>query len=131
MKIVQLGQPADCVTVFEALKSSGLDAEVGGFAYLAELANNATSAANIRRYAEIVHDKAVLRQLIVVGDKMVTNALAPEGRETRDILDEAEKTCSRSTSAIPARKASARCRTSCATSRSASSSSTTIGPRPT
>ena len=91
MKIVQLGQPADCVTVFEALKSSGLDAEVGGFAYLAELANNATSAANIRRYAEIVHDKAVLRQLIVVGDKMVTNALAPEGRETRDILDEAEK----------------------------------------
>ena len=29
MKIVQLGQPADCVTVFEALKSSGLDAEVG------------------------------------------------------------------------------------------------------
>lgn len=91
MKIVQLGQPADCVTVFEALKSAGLDAEVGGFAYLAELANNATSAANIRRYAEIVHDKAVLRQLIVVGDKMVTNALAPEGRETRDILDEAEK----------------------------------------
>ena len=56
MKIVQLGQPADCVTVFEALKSSGLYAEVGGFAYLAELANNATSAANIRRYAEIVPD---------------------------------------------------------------------------
>ena len=38
-----------------------------------------------------MHDKAVLRQLIVVGDKMVTNALAPDGRETRDILDEAEK----------------------------------------
>lgn len=38
-----------------------------------------------------MHDKSVLRQLITVGDRIVTNALAPEGRETREILDEAEK----------------------------------------
>ncbi len=90
-KIVAKGQPADCVTVLESLRNAGQEAEAGGFAYLAELVNSSPSAANIRRYAEIVHDKAVLRQLITIGDKMVESALAPEGRETRDILDEAER----------------------------------------
>ncbi len=90
-KLIQRGQPADCVTVFEDLKNSGLDAEVGGMPYLMELATNTPSAANIRRYAEIVRDMSVLRQLVAVGDTLVTNALAPEGREVREILDEAEK----------------------------------------
>lgn len=89
--MVQRGQPADVVTVLESLRNAGVEAEVGGFSYLSELVSNTPSAANIRRYAEIVHDKAVLRQLITVGDRMVTNALAPEGRETRDILNEAER----------------------------------------
>ena len=89
--MVQRGQPADVVTVLESLRNAGVENEVGGFAYLSELVSNTPSAANIRRYAEIVHDKAVLRQLITVGDRIVTNALAPEGRDTRDILNEAER----------------------------------------
>ena len=91
VEMIQKGRPADVLTVTESLRDAGLENEMGGFVYLNELVNNTPSAANIRRYAEIVHDKAVLRQLITAGDKMVSNALAPEGRETAQILDEAER----------------------------------------
>jgi replicative DNA helicase len=91
VQLLQEGHPADYLTVFESLKSKGIENDAGGLPYLTELVGSSPSAANIRRYAEIVHDKSVLRQLITVGDRIVTNALAPEGRETREILDEAEK----------------------------------------
>ena len=90
-KLIQGSHPADYLTVYESLKTAGVENDVGGLPYLTELVNSSPSAANIRRYAEIVHDKSILRQLISVGDRIVTNALAPEGRETRSILDEAEK----------------------------------------
>lgn len=90
-KLLRGGHPADYLTVYESLKSAGTDNDAGGLPYLTELANNSPSAANIKRYAEIVHEKSVLRQLITVGDRIVTTALAPEGRETREILDQAEK----------------------------------------
>lgn len=89
--MIQKGSPADVLTVDEALRSAGTETEAGGLAYLNELVNNTPSAANIRRYAEIVHDKSVLRQLITVGDKMVTSALSPEGRDTAQILEDAER----------------------------------------
>ncbi len=89
--MIQKGRPADVLTVTESLRDAGLENEMGGFVYLNELVNNTPSAANIRRYAEIVHDKSVLRQLISAGDRMVTNALQPEGRETAQILDDAER----------------------------------------
>ncbi|MEF9944866.1 MAG: replicative DNA helicase, partial [Burkholderiaceae bacterium] len=53
-------------------------------------AQNTPSAANIRRYAEIVRDRSILRQLVTVGDEIATSALAPQGRDTKQILDEAE-----------------------------------------
>ena len=89
--MIQRGEPADSLTVFESLKNAGLDVAVGGLPYITELIGNTPSAANIRRYAEIVHEKAVLRQLITVGDEIVTSALEPEGRDTRDILNDAER----------------------------------------
>ena len=99
--MIQRGEPADSLTVFESLKNAGHDAAVGGLPYITELIGNTPSAANIRRYtpsaanirryAEIVHEKAVLRQLITVGDEIVTSALEPEGRDTRDILNDAER----------------------------------------
>ena len=91
VRMVQSGRPADVLTLMENLRDQGLADEVGGFAYLNELVNNTPSAANIRRYAEIVHDKSVLRQLITVGDKIVSDALNPDGRETSDILGVAER----------------------------------------
>ncbi|MGA0993465.1 MAG: replicative DNA helicase, partial [Burkholderiaceae bacterium] len=89
-KLVELARPADVVTVFEYLQQLGQAEEAGGLAYLNKLAQDASSAVNIRRYAEIIRDRAVLRQLVTVSDEIATTALNPEGRETRQILDEAE-----------------------------------------
>ncbi|MEK9816794.1 MAG: replicative DNA helicase, partial [Limnobacter sp.] len=76
--------------VYESLQSSGKAEDVGGLAYLNTLATNTPSAANIRRYAEIVRDRAVLRRLITISDDIATTALNPQGKDTKTILDEAE-----------------------------------------
>ncbi len=89
-KLLEQNRPADVVTVFESLQSAGKVEEAGGLSYLNALAQNTPSAANIRRYAEIVRDRSVLRRLVTAGDEIATAALAPQGRETRVILDEAE-----------------------------------------
>jgi replicative DNA helicase len=89
-RLLEADKPADVVTVFEALQSSGRIEEAGGLVYLSSLAQNTPSAANIRRYAEIVRDRAVLRRLVTAGDEIATSALNPQGRDTRAILDEAE-----------------------------------------
>ena len=89
-KLIDFGRPADTVTVFESLEKSGEADQAGGLAYLAEIANNTPSAANIRRYAEIVHERAILRKLVAVGDEIAASALAPSGKEAKILLDEAE-----------------------------------------
>ena len=89
-KLVERARPADVITVFESLQSVGKAEEGGGIAYLNALAQEVPSAANIRRYAEIVRDRAILRRLISVADDIATSAVSTQGRETRQILDEAE-----------------------------------------
>ncbi|HEX4879034.1 MAG TPA: replicative DNA helicase [Limnobacter sp.] len=89
-KLIDGSKPADVITVYEALQSSGKAEDVGGLAYLNTLATNTPSAANIRRYAEIVRDRAVLRRLITISDDIATTALNPQGKDTKTILDEAE-----------------------------------------
>ena len=64
---------------------------VAGGAYLIELASTTPSAANIVAYADIVRDKAILRQLIDVGTDIVNSGFQPEGRDSADILEEAER----------------------------------------
>jgi replicative DNA helicase len=90
VKLLEKGKPADAVTVAEALDSAGESEHTGGLVYLGELANNTPSAANIRRYAEIVRERAILRQLIAVADEIAGNALNPLGRDAKTLLDEAE-----------------------------------------
>lgn len=89
-KLIDGSKPADVITVYESLQSSGKAQDVGGLAYLNTLATNTPSAANIRRYAEIVRDRAVLRRLITISDDIATTALNPQGKDTKTILDEAE-----------------------------------------
>ncbi len=89
-KLLERNQPADVLTLQDALKSTGKLDEAGGLSYLNALASGTPSAANVRRYAEIVRDRAVLRRLITVSDEIATTALNPQGRDTRQILDEAE-----------------------------------------
>lgn len=90
-RLLERGRPADVITVSEAIEQSGLTDETGGLAYLGELAANTPSAANIRRYAEIVRERAVLRHLVVAGDEIATDALNPLGRDAKELLDTAEQ----------------------------------------
>ncbi len=89
-RLIDQSRPADAVTVFESLQTAGKADDAGGLTYLNALAQNTPSAANIRRYGEIVRDRAVLRLLVSVGDEIATTALNPQGKETKTILDEAE-----------------------------------------
>ena len=90
VRLIERTQPADVVTVLEALQNSGTADESGGLSYLNALATETPSAANIRRYAEIVRDRSVLRRLISTSDEIATAALNPQGRDTKQLLDEAE-----------------------------------------
>lgn len=62
--LVGAAKAADVITVHERLRAHGQDGATGGLTYLNALAQFVPSAANIRRYAEIVRERAVLRQLI-------------------------------------------------------------------
>ncbi|WKU20660.1 replicative DNA helicase [Advenella alkanexedens] len=89
-KIINLDRPADVVTIYESLETEGKAEEIGGLAYLNALAQNTPSAANIRRYAEIVRERAMLRKLVSIADEIASEALNPKGKEARQLLDEAE-----------------------------------------
>ncbi|HEY4999811.1 MAG TPA: DnaB-like helicase N-terminal domain-containing protein, partial [Usitatibacter sp.] len=89
-RLVEENKPADVLTVAEALKQSGEVQDVGGIAYLHQLSSGTPSAANIRRYAEIVRERAIMRKLAEVGTSIADSAYSPQGREARQLLDEAE-----------------------------------------
>ncbi|MBT9609778.1 replicative DNA helicase [Aquabacterium sp.] len=89
-QLVSASKPADVITVFEQLQMQGKAQDVGGLTYLNALAQSVPSAANMRRYAEIVRERAVLRKLVTASDEIATNAFSPQGKSVSDILDEAE-----------------------------------------
>ena len=90
MDLVAENKPADVVTVAERLASLKKLDYVGGMGYLGALVENVPTAANIRRYAEIVRDRAILRRLASAAGEIADAAYNPLGREPREILDEAE-----------------------------------------
>ena len=83
--------PFDVITVSEALEAFGELENAGGLAYLGMLAKETPSAANIVAYANIVRDRSVLRQLIHVGTDISDSAFNTEGRDTADLLENAER----------------------------------------
>lgn len=91
-------RPADAVTVSEALQSMGQLENVGGLAYIVALASNTPSAANIRRYAEIVRERSVMRRLAEVATGIADTAYSPAGRSARNCSTKPKPRCSRSPS---------------------------------
>jgi len=89
-KLLEASQPLDLVTLSEVLEKQGVLEDVGGFAYLADLAKNTPSAANINAYAEIVREKAVLRNVIEVGNNIVASAYDSKAATSTDIIDDLE-----------------------------------------
>ncbi|MEG3191187.1 replicative DNA helicase [Lysobacter sp. D1-1-M9] len=90
-ELAEKNKPFDAVTLGEWFESIGEAEQVAGGAYLIELASTTPSAANIVAYAEIVRDKAVLRQLIEVGTGIVNDGFQPDGRDSSEILSSAEQ----------------------------------------
>ena len=89
--LINASKPADVITVFEQLLGQGKAEEIGGLAYLNALAQYVPSAGNIRRYAEIVRERSILRKLVSASDEISTTAFNPMGRPVATILDEAEQ----------------------------------------
>src|SRR5712691_2228109 len=88
-RLIEKGKPADVVTVDESVKAGEDKDKTGGIAYLAALAGNTPSAHNVRRYAEIVRECAILRKLIEVSTEIADSALNRMGKEVGQQLAEA------------------------------------------
>lgn len=90
VRLSEMAKPVDVITVAEALENAGELDKVGGLPYLGSLAHNVPSAANVRRYGEIVRERSIMRQLVEVGTEITSSAYNPTGRDAAQLLDEAE-----------------------------------------
>ncbi|MBL1376655.1 replicative DNA helicase [Zobellella iuensis] len=89
-RLSRVGQPIDLITVQEELERHEALETVGGFSYLVEIAKNTPSAANIGAYADIVRERAVVREMIAVANEIAEAGFDPQGRSSADLLDLAE-----------------------------------------
>lgn len=88
-KLVETGRPADVVTIYESIEKANEVDQTGGLAYLGEIANATPSAANIRRYAEIVAENARLRAFIVFAGEIQAIAMSSGKTSAQDRIDDA------------------------------------------
>ena len=90
-RLAESSQPFDLLTLAEWLENNQQLEAAGGFAYLGVLARDTPSAANVRVYADIVRERAVRRELIRTCTEIADSAYDPQGRDSKTLLDEAEK----------------------------------------
>ncbi|WP_344922644.1 DnaB-like helicase N-terminal domain-containing protein, partial [Plantactinospora mayteni] len=83
------GEPADPITISDALTKRGELAKIGGAGYVHSLVQMVPTAANAEYYAEIVHDRAVLRRLVQAGTRITQMGYAADG-DVDDIVNSAQ-----------------------------------------
>lgn len=83
------GEPADAITVANALSKAGSLARIGGAAYLHTLISSVTTAANAEFYANIVRERALLRRLVTAGTRIVQMGYDAQG-DTDDLVNMAQ-----------------------------------------
>ncbi|MCR3755222.1 MAG: replicative DNA helicase [Candidatus Westeberhardia cardiocondylae] len=86
----EIGKPIDLITLSESLEQNGKLKMIGGFSYLAELSKNIPSAANISAYADIVRERAIIREIITTANEIADAGYNPQGKNAENILDFAE-----------------------------------------
>ena len=89
--LAEEGHPCDLVTVSEYLDNRGELESAGGIDYLGMLASETPGAANAKAYANILRERSILRSLITAGNRISGSAYDTEGRNARDLVDEAER----------------------------------------
>ena len=90
-ELAEKDHPRDAVTLSEHLESRGQLIDAGGLGYLGTLVKDTPSAANISAYADIVRERALLRDLIAVGNDIAASAYQPDGRPAKELVELAEK----------------------------------------
>ncbi|QJA05401.1 replicative DNA helicase [Thermosulfurimonas marina] len=91
LSLFERHEPIDLVTVHDELSQRGRLEEVGGAAYLAELAGLLPTSAHAVHYAQIVKEKALLRRLIRAATEIAARAYEA-AEPVEDLLEAAEKT---------------------------------------
>ncbi|HFC53162.1 MAG TPA: replicative DNA helicase [Gammaproteobacteria bacterium] len=91
LHLAERNTPFDAITLSEWMEQRGELEGSGGLAYLGELAKNTPTAANIKAYAAIVRERSIIRQLIRVANEIGESAFNPEGRDSAELLDHAER----------------------------------------
>ena len=84
------GKPVDPVTVQDRLREKDVPEEIGSFEYIRDLMLSVPTSANVRSYAEIVREKAVLRRLIRINED-IENACYLGRESMEEILERTEK----------------------------------------
>lgn len=84
------GEPADAITVADELNKRGDLTRVGGQAYLHQLIQSVPTAANAGYYAEIVHERAVLRRLVEAGTRIVQMGYGQGEGDVDEIVNRAQ-----------------------------------------
>jgi replicative DNA helicase len=90
-QLAEASEPVDVITVADKLQARGELDSAGGLPYLAELAQNTPSASNIRAYAQVVRERANLRQLIEAAQEIAESGFNPDGRSSKELIDLAER----------------------------------------
>ena len=89
--LLEHDKPADILTVKEQVIKSHDEASIGGFAYLAQIAENTPSVSNIEAYAKHVRELSIYRQLTKIGKELADTAFNPKDIEVNDLLDLSER----------------------------------------
>jgi replicative DNA helicase len=90
-QLLNNSKPIDEVTLPQELTARGVYESIGGWEYLAEIADKVPSAANATYYAQIVLDKATLRQLESAGREIIHSVHDTDGASSDDKVDKAEQ----------------------------------------
>ena len=85
-----MGKPVDLITLQEYLKEKDVPPEISNMEFAKDLITNMSTSANVKYYAQIVHEKAVMRRIIKLNDK-ITNSCYQQNAPLAEILEEAEK----------------------------------------
>jgi replicative DNA helicase len=89
-RLISKSSAADPITLKAELELHNELDDVGGFSYLVNLARNTPSSSNITAYANIVRERAVVRELIGAANDIADVSFNPQGRDSRELLDLAE-----------------------------------------
>ena len=89
--LLEHDKPADILTVKEQVIKTHDEDSIGGFTYLAQIADNTPSVSNIETYAKHVRELSIYRQLIKIGRELADNAFQPKDIEVNELLDLSER----------------------------------------